>query len=169
MGLEFRFAAIEVRAEDGAAVEGVAMPYGAEATIAGIFRESVEPGAFGDVGNADVILNQQHNDGMPIARSDGGGLTLDDNTTRLWVRAEIPEYLSGVRDMVKRRILRGFSVEMEVKADDWPAPDRRIIRSAKLWNIALVDRAAYGDATAAIATRAKVLCSTSAQRYPLVV
>ena len=59
---------------------------------------------------------------------------------------------------MKRRILRGFSVEMEVKAEDWPSPNKRVIRAATLWNIGLVDRAAYDEATAAIAKRAKEAC-----------
>ena len=40
-------------------------------------------------------------------------------------------------------------------AEDRPSPDRRIIRAAILHGIGLVDRPAYGDATAAIAKRAK--------------
>ena len=55
MALEFRFAPLEVRASDGGQIEGVVMPYGREADIAGVFRESVDPGAFGKIG--DVILN----------------------------------------------------------------------------------------------------------------
>ena len=57
MALEYRFAALEVRAADGGLIEGVAMPYGHEADIAGgVFRESVDAGAFGPIG--DVILNR---------------------------------------------------------------------------------------------------------------
>ena len=55
MALEYRFAPLEVRAADGGQVEGVVMPYGREADIAGVFRESVDAGAFGTIG--DVILN----------------------------------------------------------------------------------------------------------------
>ena len=47
MAVEFRFAALEIRAADGGQIEGTAMPYGREANIAGVFRESVDPGAFG--------------------------------------------------------------------------------------------------------------------------
>ena len=103
----------------------------------------MDAGAFGTIG--DVILNRMHDRNEPLARTEGGGLTLDDGAERLWLRADIPEYRADVRDQVKRRILRGFSVEMEVKAEDWPAPDKRIIRAATLWNIGLVDRPAYGE------------------------
>ena len=44
MTIEFRFAVLEVRAADGGMIEGAAMPYGREADIAGVFRESVDAG-----------------------------------------------------------------------------------------------------------------------------
>ena len=165
--IEYRFAALEIRAADGGMIEGSAMPYGSEADIAGLFRESVVAGAFGTIG--DVILNRMHDRNEPLARTDGGGLTLEDGAERLWLRADIPEYRADVRDQVKRRILRGFSVEMEVKAEDWPSPDRRVIRAATLWGVGLVDRPAYGDATAEIAKRAKEACRASAGLWPLAV
>ena len=55
--LEFRFAVFEVRQEgDRAIVEGRAMVYGAKANIAGVFTETVEPGAFAGRMN-DVVCN----------------------------------------------------------------------------------------------------------------
>ena len=169
MVLEYRFAAIETRAADGAQIEGVAMPYGSEADIAGLFRESVDAGAFGSpIG--DVILNRMHVRAEPLARTDGGGLTLTDGADALRLRAEIPAYREDVRDQVTRRILRGFSVEMEVSAEDWPSPDRRIIRAATLWGVGLVDRPAFTEATAEIAKRAKQAClRTASPRWPLAV
>ena len=167
MTIEYRFAALEVRAADGAQIEGTAMPYGSEADIAGIFRESVDAGAFGTIG--DVILNVMHDRNEMLARTDGGGLELQDGAERLWLRADIPDYRADVRDMVKRRLFRGFSVEMEVEAEDWPEPDRRIIRSATLWGIGLVDRQAYNEATVAIAKRAKEACRTGRRHWPLAV
>ena len=167
MALEYRFALLEVRAADGGQIEGTVMPYGREADIAGVFRESVDAGAFGAIG--DVILNRMHDRNEPLARTEGGGLTMEDGAERLFLRADIPEYRGDVRDQVKRRILRGFSVEMEVKAEDWPDPSRRIIRAATLWNIGLVDRPAYSEATAAIAKRAKEACRVVPRLWPLTV
>ena len=109
MTIEYRYALLEVRAADGGRVEGTAMPYGTEADICGVFRESVTAGAFGDIG--DVILNRMHDRNEPLARTEGGGLTLEDGAERLWLRADIPEYRDGrCGTKVKRRILRGFSV-----------------------------------------------------------
>ncbi len=167
MALEYRYATLEVRAADGGLIEGIVMPYTREANIAGAFRESVDAGAFGQIN--DVILNLMHDHREPLARTEGGGLTLEDGADRLFLRADIPEYRGDVRDQVKRRILRGFSVEMEVKAEDWPTPDRRVIRAATLWNIGLVDRPAYSEATAAIAKRAKEACRVVPRLWPLTV
>ena len=152
MALEYRFAALEFR-DAGAAIEGVAMPYGAEAKIGSMFTERVLPGAFGNIG--DVVLNKMHLRHDPIARTGGGGLTLTDSAERLSLHAAIPDYRADIRDMVARGILRGFSVEMDVTAEDWPAPSRRVIRAAVLRGVGLVDRAAYGEATAKIAERMK--------------
>ncbi len=167
MTIEYRFAPLEVRAADGGQLEGIAMPYGREADIAGVFRESVDAGAFGTLG--DVILNRMHDRRDPLARTDGGGLDLMDGAEALRLKADIPEHRADVRDMVKRRIYRGVSVEMEVKAEDWPSPDRRIIRAATLWGVGLVDRPAYDEATAAIAKRAKELCRAHPRLWPLAV
>ena len=148
--IEFRFVDVEVR-DAGAVVAGVAMPYGTVARIMGAFDESVEPGAFRF---EDVVLNRMHVREDLIARTDGGGLTLTDTAERMSLRADIPAYRADIRDQVNRRILRGFSVEMRITAEDWPNPSRRIIRAAELLGIGLVDRPAYGDATAALAKRA---------------
>ena len=148
--IEYRFAEVEVR-DAGAVVAGVAMPYGSVARIMGAFDESVEAGAFRF---DDVTLNRMHRREDLIARTGGGGLTLTDSASTLTLRADIPSYRADIRDQVNRRILRGFSVEMRITAEDWPNPTRRIIRAAELLGIGLVDRPAYGDATAALAKRA---------------
>ena len=163
--IEFRFANMEVR-DAGAVVEGVAMPYGTVARIMGSFDESVDAGAFKF---GDVVLNRMHVREDLIARTDGGGLTLTDSASTLTLRADIPKYREDIRDQVNRRILRGFSVEMRVTAEDWPSPDRRIVRAAELLGIGLVDRAAYGEATAQLAKRAADGGLVEVRWWPLVV
>ena len=66
-------------------------------------------------------------------------------------------------------ILRGFSVEMRVTAEDWPSPSRRIVKAADLLGVALVDRAAYGQATAQLAKRAADGGLVEVRWWPLVV
>ena len=108
--LEYRFQVFEVRQEgDRAIIEGAAMPYGARANIAGVFTETVEPGAFAGRMN-DVVVNYMHQREAPIARTDGGGLTLTDSSERSDRTCRdtgIPR--ADIIDQVKRKILRGFS------------------------------------------------------------
>ena len=166
--LEYRFQVFEVRQEgDRAIIEGAAMPYNTKADIAGVFSETIEPGAFAGRMN-DVVVNYMHQREAPIARTGGGGLTLTDSTERLTARVEIPSYREDIIDQVQRKILRGFSVEMFVKDEDWPAPDERVVKQAQLAGLALVDTPAYGEATLSIAQRMKQR-GTTATFLPLVV
>ena len=143
------------------------MPYRSKAVIAGIFTETVEPGAFAGRMN-DVVVNYMHQREAPIARTDGGGLTLTDSAERLTARVEIPAYREDIIDQVRRKILRGFSVEMYVKDEDWPAPDERVVKQAQLAGLALVDTPAYSDATMSIAQRMRQR-GTTTTFLPLVV
>ena len=152
--LEYRFAALEFR-DSGAVIEGIAMPYGTEARPFGLFTERVEAGSFAF---DDVILNTMHQRAEPIARTGRRRAHAQQTAPRRCGSVPIfPTTGQDIRDMVSRRILRGFSVEMDVTAEDWPAPDQRIIRAATLTGIGLVDRPAYSKATAAIAQRMKAM------------
>ena len=156
MSTEFRYAeaAAEFRQDGSAVLRGVAMPYGAEARIGPHFVETVRAGAFGALG--DVILNAHHDRAQPVARTDGGGLVLKDSETALELEAEIPAYRADLVDMLKRKILRGLSVEMRVKEDYWSAGGaRREVRKAELVNIGIVDRPAYEGASLELAARAR--------------
>ena len=116
----------------------------------------------------DVVCNYMHQREAPIARTDGGGLTLTDSAERLTARVEIPRYREDILDQVKRKILRGFSVEMFVKDEAWPNPDERVVKQAQLSGLALVDSPAYSQATMSLAQRMKQR-GTTAAFLPLVV
>ena len=166
--IEYRFQVFEVRQEGGRAIiEGAAMAYNTKANIADIFSETVEPGAFAGRMN-DVVCNYMHQREAPIARTDGGGLTLTDSAERLIARVELPSYREDVIDQVTRKILRGFSVEMYVKDEAWPQADERVIKKAQLSGLALVDTPAYSQATMSIAQRMKER-GVAAPFLPLVV
>ena len=150
---ERRFAAIEVRA-DSRELRGVVMPYGNEARLPW-GREVFEPGAFGALG--DIVLNVQHDRNRTIARSNGGGLVLEDSAEALTMRATLPATRDGDDALlnVRARILRGLSVEMEVSGERMEG-DLRIVTRAALHGIGLVDRPAYSAAE--VAARAAVTC-----------
>lgn len=145
-GTERRVA--ELRADpDGRRLSGIVMPYG---EVSPTWRERFEAGAFGDVSAVDVILNRQHDPSRPLARTGGGGLSLDDGADALRMAASLPD-VAEARDaaaLVAAGILRGLSVEFRA-IDEADEGGVRVIRRAELRGLAVVDRAGYPGATVA--------------------
>lgn len=147
-GPERRFAAFRA-AEDGP-ITGVLVAYGVAEDM-GAYRELVRPGAFGDVAALDLICNVQHQRARPVTRT-GAGLQLTDSAAELRASVEVPDTSTGrdVRELVRLRVLRGFSVEMRVRRDGWDRAARiRTIERADLLDLALVDRPGYASAVIA--------------------
>ena len=153
---EYRFAPVEIResASGPGRVEGVALRYADEAQLPG-FRERFQSGAFGDVAALDVIANVQHDRGRPLARTGGGGLTFTDEATALRAGLDLPATRDGedAAALLRRGVLRGFSLEFHVEAERFEG-GVRIVERAALRGLALVDRPAYGESVAEIAARA---------------
>ena len=169
--VERRFTPAEWREIDGGVlVEGIAVPYGQVAQIGNLFRERFEVGAFGDLSAADVLVNRQHDRGQPLARTGGGGLTLTDGRDALRAAVTLPPTSEGrdTGELVKRGVLRGFSVEFVIAegGETWVDGLRSISR-AELRGLAIVDRPAYTDAEVKVAERAKTNFRTpQARRAP---
>ena len=124
------------------------MQYGDVAKVSEKWQERFESGCFGTLNRADVILNFNHNRAVPLCRTGGGGLTLIDNPDQLRVEAILPETQAGndALELVRNRVVRGFSVEFEPQEIVEERGEKRntsIIRKATLRNIGLVDRPAY--------------------------
>ena len=142
-GVQRRF--FELRYDDGERrVSGTAMRYGDVAVLPWGEKERFEPGAFGEVGGLDVILNVQHDRAQPIARTTGGTLRLSDTGGELAIDATLPDttIANDAVANVRAKILRGFSVEFmpkETRKEDGVI----IVEKATLPAIGLVDRPAY--------------------------
>ena len=138
MEAEFRFAPFAVA---GRTLTGRAVVYG---DVAPQFRERFEPGAFGEL--PAIPLNLQHDRSLVILEP--GAFDLVDGPAALHVRAELHERSAAIA-LVKRRVLKGFSVEfnsIEQRMDR----GIRVIEKAELTGIALVDRGAYPMSTAEV-------------------
>ena len=157
METEYRFS--EFRRE-GRTLSGKGIVYGDVARV-GAVSERFLPGAFGDVSKLDVILNAGHDRSRPLARS-GGGLTLTDSATALDVVAELPETreASDTLALVEARVLRGFSIEF-VPVQERMEAATRVLVSARLVGIAVVDRPAYRSST--ISARAEAEAANRAR------
>ena len=139
MAVETR--ACELRAE-GRRLEGEAIVYADEAVFPwGL--ERVEPGAFLPLG--DVILNRQHDRKTPLARTGGGGLTINDSPEALSISAELPQGVQAADEtlaLVRAKILRGLSIEFHALSERFEA-DLRIIERAHLVGVGVVDSPSY--------------------------
>ena len=131
--------------QEGRTVSGCLLRYGDTASLPW-GRERFEPGAFGDVSRADVILNSHHERARPLARTGGGGLELIDTREALNIRAELPRTQDGLDcvALILGGVLRGLSLEFSCLAERMEG-DTRIIERAELRGLAVVDRPAYGD------------------------
>ena len=159
---ERRFAEFRYDAERGV-IEGVAIRYGDRAHFGEGFTEEFRAGAFGQLG--DVISNLQHDRARPVART-GAGLSLSDGADALRVAITLPDtsYAREARELVAARILRGFSVEFRASRDFFEER-HRVIESAELLGVALVDRPAYPDSVIAERWRASLTVQRPTWRY----
>ena len=128
---------------DGRQLSGVVMPYGSRGQIGG-FTEEFAPGA---LRYSDVILNVMHDRARPLVRT-GGGLKLMDTAEAVSMEAALPEIREAddVLTLVRTGVLRGLSAEFRALDERWDG-NHRIVLSAELMGVAIVDRGAYVDAT----------------------
>lgn len=150
---EIRSAGIraEVReSEDGGLhVEGYAAVFNQEADIGGWFREVIAPGAFSDaIGRDDVVFLINH-DGLPLARTRSGTLTLAEDNHGLKMStvldAEDPDVKSIIGKM-RRGDLDKMSFAFLPEIQEWDEtqdPPLRTVRKARLFDVSIVTTPAY--------------------------
>ena len=131
--------------QEGRTLSGTLIRYGDVARFAR-GSETFDPGAFGDVTRADVILNTHHERARPLARTGGGGLELIDTREALTIRATLPitQDANDTIALILGGVLRGLSLEFLSEAERMEG-DTRIIERATLSGLAVVDRPAYSD------------------------
>ena len=142
MATEYRLAALESK---GRTLSGTAITYGEVAQIPGVGRETFMPASL-RLNPDGVILNRQHDRRVLLARSSpDGGLLLQDSAEALRVEAWLPPTRDAddTLELVKRKILQGFSLEFSVQEETRTAADVREIEKATLHGIGVVDRPAY--------------------------
>ena len=140
MTTETRF--IELRLDGSRRISGTIVSYNDTAEIGGAFKEQVRAGAFS---YRDVILNMSHDNKRPLARL-GGGLNITDGSDDMRMTADLPNTRDAddTLTLIKNGTLRGLSVEMEVRDDEWrDGGSVRVIKAAELTGIGIVSRPAY--------------------------
>ena len=128
--------ALEVRLA-GRTLRGVAIRYGERSLDR---AEVFEPGAFAPLG--EVSLNLQHDACREIASTRAGTLRVSDTSEALRIEADLREG-SAELSLVRRRALRGLSVEFIAASERRRADGLRVIERAALPGIGLVDASSY--------------------------
>ena len=140
----------EIRADsDGIKVEGYAAVFGQETDIGGMFREVIERGAFKDaIGRDDVVFLINH-EGLPLARTRSGTLTLTEDDHGLKIEtmldADDPD-VKSISGKMKRGDLDKMSFAFYPEIDEWNEEGDiplRTIKKASLHDVSIVTSPAY--------------------------
>ena len=140
--IEYRFAELEVPEEGSRILQGTVMTYG-EVANGDYGPERFAPMSLEFSGDG-VILNLQHQRVVPLARTGGGGLELQETDGRLVMRAQLPDTQSASEtlELIRQKILKGLSVEFRV-VEQHIENGVRVITKALLSGIGVVDTPAY--------------------------
>lgn len=142
---------VEVREDDAGEIRvaGYAAVFGEETNIGGMFTEVIERGAFKKaIGRDDVVFLINH-EGLPLARTRSGTLTLAEDERGLYMEAMLDQSDPDVRSIVpkmKRGDLDKMSFAFLPVRQEWNdsmTPPRRTIREAQLFDVSIVTTPAY--------------------------
>ncbi len=134
-------------------LEGLLIPYGVPIRVGDRFEEVFEPGSLVVNGLLVAVppelaptrpqgkLRKALPRTRPLARP-GQGLELHDGPDGLRATVTLPDTIDGrrVRDRVEAGELTAFSAAFQALEEEWPAPDRRIVRRALLVGLSLVGK-----------------------------
>lgn len=164
----------EIRADaDGIKVEGYAAVFGEETDIGGMFREVIERGAFTDaIGRDDVVFLINH-DGLPLARTRSGTLTLTEDDHGLKIETTLdpddPD-VKSISGKMKRGDLDKMSFAFFPEIQEWDEDGDtplRTIKKASLHDVSIVTNPAYEGTEIALRSLAASRPSESAQEFRL--
>jgi HK97 family phage prohead protease len=150
----------ETRENGDLVLRGYAALYDTETVIAGMFRESIAPGAFAAaVGRDDVRALFNHDPNVVLGRSVAGTLRLEADEQGLRYEVSLNPADSEhqrVWQMVARGDVSQSSFGFEVTGQEWAERKKsdvlplRIIRDVRLFDVSPVTFAAYAETTVTV-------------------
>jgi HK97 family phage prohead protease len=147
----------EVRADaNGVRVSGYAAVFNQAADIGGMFREIIAPGAFtAAIARDDVVFLINH-DGLPLARTRSGTLTLTEDAKGLRMETTLdatdPDVMSIVPKM-QRGDLDKMSFAFSAIKQSWDEttdPPTRTVTEVELYDVSIVTSPAYDGTSIAM-------------------
>ncbi len=136
----------------GKTVHGYAAVYGAEAHINNTV-ETIAPGAFAGVLNADVRALLNHDPNIVLGRTKSGTLRLSDDERGLRFELDLPESRTDLREAIARGDLDGASFRFVVGDEQWDGDRRTITSVRELHDVTLATYPAYPAASIELRTR----------------
>ena len=147
---EVRYSLAEIRVtDDGVAVEGHAAVFNEETEIGGMFREVISPGAFTDAVKNDDVRFLINHEGLPLARTSSGTLTLTEDKRGLHIKTNLDPDDPDVQKIIpkmKRGDLDKMSFAFRAVKEEWDDSGDiplRTIRQAQLFDVSIVNDPAY--------------------------
>ena len=150
---------LELRAEGGRRLVGTVVDY-RDTADRKLFTERFVPGSL-DL--SDVLLYAQHDRSQPLARTPGT-MELRETADALEMVATLPQtrLADDVLQLVTAGVLQGLSVGFVAKRDRMEG-NMRVIESATLDHIGVVDRPAYEESK--VSVRSRLRQRTALRRY----
>ena len=135
---------------DTVKVSGYAAVFEQETDIGGMFREKIARGAFAEaVGRDDVVFLVNH-DGLPLARTRSGTLTIREDDHGLFIESELDTSDPDVQQIIpkmKRGDLDKMSFAFMPTKQEWDESSDiplRTVTEAQLFDVSVVTNPAYG-------------------------
>lgn len=136
---------------EGSTLEGYAIMWGVRSSpiseFGRRFTETISKGAFRNLDKRDIKLYYNHDKSMPLARTQNGTLTLNEDEKGLKFRAELPNTTLGndVKELLRVGTLTGeMSFGFIATREKWSEKkDQRDVLEAELYEISIVQDAAY--------------------------
>jgi len=137
-------------------VRGYAATFDSETVIGGMYREVIERGAFTEAVKNDDVRFLVNHEGLPLARTKSGTLTLTEDERGLFIEADLDLNDPDVQK-IATKMERGdldemsfaFTPEVEEWDDSGEIPLRKLKR-ANLFDVAIVTYPAYNDTSIGI-------------------
>jgi HK97 family phage prohead protease len=154
----------------GRKLEGYAACFGVEARIGGRFTEVIKPGAFRATllnPKNDILGLVDHDPSRLLARTSSGTLRLAEDSRGLHFELDVPDTSLGhdILTLAERRDLGGMSFAFRADDENWPAKDRRELRSVSLIEVSVVQAHPAYDQTS---VSARSRCTSDAARRRLI-
>lgn len=156
---------LEVRADDKTTgIRGYAAVFDKLSVPLGGFREKIAPGAFkySLEHKKRILALWNHDSNLPIGSTDGGQLTLSEDSRGLFFDLEPIDTTTGrdVKEMIRSGVVKGVSFGFIVKKDAWDQTDpRNVVRTlvdVDLIEISPTAFPAYPQTTTAVRSEEEV-------------